>query len=58
MKIELNVHRGGGGVVLLYKRLVGMGRWIESHFHVWIDYKGPVIIYHLGGVGGFWGGIT
>ena len=27
-------------VVLLYKRLAAMGRWMESHFHVWIDYYG------------------
>ena len=29
--------RGGG---LPYKRLVGMCRWMGSHFHDWIDYNG------------------
>ena len=29
--------RGGGGGVLPYKRLMGMCRWIGSHFHDWID---------------------
>ena len=32
--------RGGGGGGVPYKRLMGMRRWIESHFHQWIDYKG------------------
>ena len=30
--------RGGGGV-LSYKRLIGMSRWMGSHFHDWIDYN-------------------
>ena len=30
---------GGGGRFLPYKRLVGMCRWMGSHFHEWIDYK-------------------
>ena len=28
------------GEVLPYKRLMGMHRWMGSHFHVWIDYNG------------------
>ena len=28
--------RGGGGL-LPYKRLMGMCRWMGSHFHDWID---------------------
>ena len=28
------------GEVLPYKGLMGMCRWMESHFHVWIDYNG------------------
>ena len=28
---------GGGGGVLPYKRLMGMCRWMGSHFHDWID---------------------
>ena len=31
---------GGGGEVLPYKRLMGMRRWVGSHFHLWIDYNG------------------
>ena len=31
--------RGGGGV-LPYKRLMGMRRWMGSHFQDWIDYNG------------------
>ena len=31
---------GGRGWVLTYKRLVGMCRWMGSHFHDWIDYNG------------------
>ena len=26
--------------VLPYKRLMGMCRWMRSHFHYWIDYDG------------------
>ena len=33
--------RGGGeGGVLPYKRLMGMNRWMGSHFYDWIDYNG------------------
>ena len=28
------------GEVLPYKRLIGMCRWMGSHFHDWIDYNG------------------
>ena len=28
------------GVVLPYKRLIGMFRWMGSLFHDWIDYNG------------------
>ena len=28
------------GEVLPYKRLMGMCRWVGSHFHDWIDYHG------------------
>ena len=31
---------GRGGGVLPYKRLIGMCRWMGSHFHDWIDYNG------------------
>ena len=45
-------YRWGGGLVqgrvatllargvLPYKRLIGMCRWMGSHFHVWSDYNG------------------
>ena len=32
--------RARGGGALPYKRLMGMCRWMESHFDVWIDYNG------------------
>ena len=31
---------GVGGGILPYKRLLGMCRWMGSHFHDWIDYNG------------------
>ena len=30
----------GGGGVLPYKRLIGMCRWMGSHFCDWSDYNG------------------
>ena len=30
----------GGGGALPYKRLMGMCRWMGSHFHDWTDYNG------------------
>ena len=35
--------RGGGGV-LPSKRLLGMCRWMGSHFHNWIDYNGVTFL--------------
>ena len=32
--------RARGGGALPYKRLMGMCRWMESHFDDWIDYNG------------------
>ena len=37
--------RGGG--VLPYKRLIGMFRWMGSHFHNWIDYNGVAFSIEL-----------
>ena len=37
--------RGGG--VLPYKRLMGMCRWMGSHFHDWIDYNGVTFLVEL-----------
>ena len=40
--IHFQVSGGGGGVVgvLPSKRLMGLCRWMGSHFHNWIDYNG------------------
>ena len=32
--------REGGGGILPYQRLIGMCRWMGSHFHDWSDYTG------------------
>ena len=38
---ETLAHRPGrGGGVLPSNRLTGMGRWMGSHLHDWIDYNG------------------
>ena len=37
--IKRVVGPGGGGGVLPHKRLMGMCRWMGSHFHDWIDYN-------------------
>ena len=39
-----NVPRGG---VLPYKGLMGMCRWMGSHFHDWIDYNGVTFLEEL-----------
>ena len=38
--LHLEPGRGLGGGVLLYNGLMGMCRWMGSHFHVWIDNNG------------------
>ena len=38
--------RGGG--VLPYKRLIGMCRWMGSHFHDWTDYNGVANFWIFG----------
>ena len=40
-------HGEGGEGVLLSIRLMGMGRWIGSSFHDWIDYKGVAFSVEL-----------
>ena len=35
-----NTRGGGGRVVLPYKRLIGMCRWMGSHFHDWSVHNG------------------
>ena len=37
----------GGGAVLPYNRVMWMCRWMESHFHVWIDYNGVAFSIEL-----------
>ena len=39
--------RGAGGGGLPYKRLMGMCRWMGSHFHDWIDYNGVAFSIEL-----------
>ena len=39
--------RGGGGGLLPSNRLMGMCRWMGSHFHEWIDYNGVAISIEL-----------
>ena len=38
---------GPGGGVLPYKRLLGMCRWMGSHFHDWTDYNGVAFLVEL-----------
>ena len=49
----------GGGGVLPYKGLIGMCRWMGSHFHGWSDYNGVAFSIELLGWGrkfsDFWG---
>ena len=35
------------GRVLPYERLMGMCRWMGSHFHDWIDYNGVAFSIEL-----------
>ena len=48
-----------GGGVLPYKRLIGMCRWMGSHFHDWIDYNGVAFSIEFTRMAslifGFWG---
>ena len=37
----------GPGGVLLYKRLMGVCRWMGSHFHDWSDYNGVAFSIEL-----------
>ena len=39
--------REGGRGVLPYRRLMGMYRWMGSHFHDWIDYNGVAFSIEL-----------
>ena len=46
IRLEANSSPGGGGVIP-YKRLMGMCRWMGSHFHDWIDYNGVAFSIEL-----------
>ena len=35
------------GRILPYKRLLGMCRWMGSHFHDWTDYNGVAFLVEL-----------
>ena len=37
----------GGGGALPYKRLMGMCRWMGSHFYDWIEYNGVAVSIEL-----------
>ena len=40
--VDSAIQPPGGGGALPYKRLMGMCRWMGSHFHDWIEYNGVV----------------
>ena len=44
---EVVVVKRPEGAILPYKRLMGMCRWMGSHFHDWIDYNGVVFSIEL-----------
>ena len=44
--MQLNMIHVQGGV-LPSKRLLGMCRWMGSHFHNWIDYNGVKFLVEL-----------
>ena len=46
-RFHLNGNTPGGGGVLPYKRLMGICRWMGSHFHDWIDYNGVAFSMEL-----------
>ena len=37
-----------GGGIPPYKRLMGMCRWMGSHFHDWVDYNGVALSFRRG----------
>ena len=37
----------GGGGVPPYKRLMGIRRWMGSHFHGWNDYRVTRMVAHI-----------
>ena len=51
LKFEAFKPGGGGGGVLPNKRLLGMCRWMGSHFHNWTDYSEVTFLVELLGWG-------
>ena len=50
IKLQYTVRWGttpGGGGILPSNRLMGMCRWMGSHFHSWIDYNGVAFSLEL-----------
>ena len=46
--VRYNINSPGrGGGVLPGKRLLGMCRWMGSHFHNWTDYNGVTFLVEL-----------
>ena len=43
---QIRMEPGGGGG-LSYKRLLGICRWMGSHFHDWSDYNGVAFSIEL-----------
>ena len=46
-RIAIKQQCPGGGGALPYKRLMGMCRWMGSHFHNWFDYDGVTFFVEL-----------
>ena len=44
---KMSANHPGGGGLLPYKRLMGMCRWMGSHFHDWIDNNGVAFSIEL-----------
>ena len=47
VKSGFSLNWPGAGEVLPYKRLMGMCRWMGSHFHDWVDYNGVAFSIEL-----------
>ena len=47
IKLGLLITQGGGGGLLSYTRLMGMCRWMGSHFQEWVYYNGVAFSIQL-----------
>ena len=52
--MKLNPGEGGRRVVLPSKRLLGMCRWMGSHFHNWTGYNVVTFLVELLRIRDFW----